>query len=425
MTIMNKIDFRYGEGHISLDMSGAKSIKTLIGTQKPALSDLPLAFRQAVEDDCIGATPLRRLLSPNDQVTIIISDITRFWMRQDQICPLLVDYLHETIGIPWENITILIALGSHRFQTEKEMETLVTSRILQKVKVVNHDCQAADLVCVGKTSRGNDILVNPLVTGGRKVIVISATSHHLMSGYSGGRKSILPGICGLETIRRNHINSLDTNLPKSNPLIGMGALERNPVHEDMDEAAALVNPLFGINIAVNGEGHISRLMAGDFKTAWEASCIECQESMGLEISEKADMVVVSCGGFPKDINLYQGCKALINASRAVKDGGEIVFLAECREGGGTAAFFDWIAPLRKGQLDSALRADFTIDGYIFYAFCEAMEKRRVYMLTKIPQHDLQGMPIHVYHDVETLLRHIDFTSKTVYVVPYGGNTVPF
>jgi len=422
---MDSIDLRYGEKHIHMDMSAAKSIKMLTGTQKPALGDLSLTFRQVVEDECIGSLPLKRLLSPDDKVTVIISDITRFWMRQDQICPLLADYLHEDVGIPWENIVILIALGTHRLQTEKEMETLVTSRIFQKVKVINHDCNAVDLVCVGRTSRGNDVFVNPLVTGGRKVIVISATSHHLMSGYSGGRKSILPGVCGLETIRRNHISSLDPVLPKSNPLIGMGTLISNPVHEDMDEAAALVNPLFGINIAVNGEGHISRLMAGDFRGAWEESCRECQDSMGLEIKEKTDMVVVSCGGFPKDINLYQGCKALVNASRAVKDGGEIIFLAECREGGGTAAFFDWIEPLRKGRLDETLRGSFTIDGYIFYAFCEAMEKRYVYMLTEIPQAVLAGMPVQVYHDVDMLLKNVDFTGKSVYVVPYGGNTVPF
>ncbi|MCL2421618.1 MAG: nickel-dependent lactate racemase [Defluviitaleaceae bacterium] len=422
---MSTINLRYGEKQITLDTSGAKSIETLAGVQKPAIVDLPLAFRQAVEDKCISTAPLKSLLSSDDQVTIIISDITRFWMRQNQICPLLVDYLCDDIGVPHENVTILVALGTHRFQTESEMKTLVTNGVFQKIKVVNHDCHADDLVCLGTTSRGNDIFVNPLVTGGRKVIAISGTSHHLMSGFSGGRKSILPGICGFETIRRNHVASLDPHLPKSNPLIGMGNLKRNPVHEDMDEAAALVNPLFGINIAINGEGQISRLMAGDFKATWEESCRECQESMGLKIAEKADMVVVSCGGFPKDMNLYQGCKALINASRAVKDGGEIVFLAECKEGGGTAAFFDWIKPLREGRLDASLREAFTIDGYIFYAFCEAMEKRNVYMLTEIPEENLEGMPIRVYHDVDTLLRDVNFAGKSVYVIPYGGNTVPF
>jgi nickel-dependent lactate racemase len=305
------------------------------------------------------------------------------------------------------------------------MKTLVTPEIFGKVKVVNHNCEADDLVRVGRTSRGNEVFVNPLVAGDRKVIVVSGTSHHLMSGYSGGRKSILPGVSGLETIRRNHIHSLAPDIPKSNPLIGMGMTECNPVHEDMVESARMVAPVFGVNIAVNAEGDICRIITGDFEKAWDESCRECRRDMGVAIREKADVVVVSCGGFPKDINLYQGCKALINAAQAVRDGGEIVFLARCQEGSGAPAFFNWIEPLRTGKLDDALRAEFTIDGYIFYAFCEAMAKCGVHMLTDIHPRELDGMRINVYGDIDALMRNVDFSEKSVYVMPFGGNTVPF
>ena len=422
---MSERDLRYGESGVRLNMSGAKSTEILMGRESSPVIDLDRAFRLAMEDGLIASEPLKRLLSPEDEVTVIISDITRFWMRQDKICPLLVEYLHTEARIPCENIAILIALGCHRPQTVQEMKTLVTPEVFQKVRVLNHDCEADDLVAVGHTSRGNEVLVNPLVAHGKKVIVISGTSYHLMSGYSGGRKSILPGISGLSTIRRNHIHSLAPDLPKTSPLIGMGVLEGNPVHEDMTEAARLVAPVFGVNIAINSNGDICRIIAGDFEAAWEESCRECERLMGVPVREKADMAVVSCGGFPKDINLYQGCKSLINAAQAVRDGGEIIFLARCQEGGGTPAFFNWIEPLRKGELDAALRAGFTIDGYIFYAFCEVLARFDVHLLTDIPSSELAGMRIHVYSDAGSLSRSVDFAGKKVYVMPFGGNTVPF
>ena len=187
----------------------------------------------------------------------------------------------------------------------------------------------------------------------------------------------------------------------------------------------MVAPVFGVNIAVNSHGDICRIIAGNFEAAWEESCRECERRMGVPVREKADMAVVSCGGFPKDINLYQGCKSLINAAQAVHDGGRIVFFARCQEGGGTPAFFNWIEPLRKGELDAALRAAFTIDGYIFYAFCEVLARFDVHLLTDIPSRELAGMRIHVYSDAGSILRSTDFTGKKVYVMPFGGNTAPF
>ncbi|MGI5900766.1 MAG: nickel-dependent lactate racemase [Christensenellales bacterium] len=421
---MDKIQLKYGKSSVEIDLRGAASINNLEGERFAAIDDMGEAFLKAVETDCIQSPPLREIIAAQDKITIIISDITRFWMRQDKVVPLLVEYLNEKIGVAYENIVILIALGSHRFQTEDEMRTLVTGEIYEKIRVLNHDCHAEDLTLVGETSSGTQVYVNPLAVG-RKVIVISGTSHHLMSGYSGGRKSILPGVSGYETIRQNHIHSLAPDLPRSNPLIGMGILQNNPVSSDMIDAAKLVSPVFGLNIAVSSQGEICRLIGGGFEAAWEKSCRACQRMMGVPISEKADAVVVSCGGFPKDMNLYQSTKAFINAAQAVKDGGEIVFLAQCPEGGGAPDFFSWIKPMREGVLDAALRENFTIAGYIFYAFCEAMERCSVHMLSDIGPDEIKGMKISLHSTPQELAKNLDFSGKTVYVMPYGGNTVPY
>ena len=389
-----------------------------------AVADEARAFLESVSSGCVASPPLSALVCAEDKITVVVSDITRFWMRQDRVCAQLIPYLHDTLGVDYANIVILVALGTHRPQTEPELRKLVTDEVYERVRVVNHDCMSKDLAYLGTTSRGTEVYVNPLAVG-RKLIVVSGTLHHLMAGYGGGRKSILPGISGKTTINQNHIHSLSPGEPRSNPLIGMGQLADNPVNEDMNEAAAMAAPVFGINVIMDTQTGGSRLICGDFFRAWEQSCAEAQDMMGIPIDKKADIVVVSCGGYPKDINLYQGVKSLINAAEAARDGGQIIFLAECREGGGAPDYFDWIRPLRAGTLDADLRAAFTIAGYIFYASCEVMARADVLMLTQIPEATLEGMGARVFSDIGSLMKEVDFAGKDVYVMPFGGYTVPY
>lgn len=419
-----KMELAYGESTVEMDFSGAESVQVLQGKALTPIENLQDAFYSAVTQECVESPALKELVVSGDQVTIVVSDITRYWMRQDKIVALLVEYLAEEVGVAYEDMAVVIALGTHRAQTEEELKKLVTPAVYEKVRVLNHDCMASNLTKVGTTSRGTEVWVNPLAVG-RKLIVIGGTVHHLMAGFGGGRKNILPGIAGKTTINQNHIHSLSPTMPKSNPLIGVGRLAENPVNEDMDEACAMVNPTFGINIIADSKSRHCALICGHWRKAWEQSCRVVADSMGVTIPQKADVVVVSCGGFPRDISLYQGVKSLLNASRAVMDGGDIVFLAECREGGGADEYFSWIKPLRRGTLDADLRADFSIAGYIFYASVEAVANCSCHMLTEIPPETIAPMGLSAYSDISELLRQVDFSGKSVYVMPYGGGTVPF
>jgi len=322
---------RYGDGEVSFPLPGGRKVTTLSAKPFPPIDDLPAAFHRAITDECVDSPPLSALLTAGDSVTLVISDITRFWMRQDMIVRLLMD-LFERIGIPDERVTILVAVGTHRKQSEEEMRRIVSPDVYRRVRVMNHDCDAEDLAYVGTTRRGTRVAVNPLVLG-RKVIVIGGTVHHLMSGFGGGRKSIVPGVSARATVYQNHLHALDPHAARSNPAIGMGVLEGNPLNEDMLEAAAFVNPAFGINLVVR-DGQYLALCCGHWRSAWEKSCRIVHAAFGVPIAEQSDIVIASCGGFPRDIDLYQGTKSLLNASQAVKPGGTLLFLAECREGGG-------------------------------------------------------------------------------------------
>lgn len=320
------------------------------------------------------------------------------------------------------NIVILVALGTHRPQTEAELRALVSDEVFDRVRVINHDAHHG-LAFVGVTGRGTRVEVSPWVVG-RKVILMGGTVHHLLAGYGGGRKSILPGVSGEKTIQQNHALALDPVLPKSSDLVGCGKVAMNPVHEDMMEAARMVGPVFSINLVVDGDGRLLAMPSGDWRAAWEESCRLVDRYNGVPMAEKADAVVVSCGGFPKDINLYQSSKTLINAYQAVKEGGTLVFLSQCREGGGPAAFFDWSRYLSTGTLDRELRAHFTIAGYIFYVCCEIAAHTRAYAMTTLPAQTLREMGMTPVEDARALERLMDFGDRRVVVMPHGANTVP-
>ena len=211
----------------------------------------------------INSKPLKEVIDKDDEVTIVVSDLTRLWQRQDLICELLVDYLTYEIGVKCENIAVVVAVGTHRKQTEAELCTITSKSVYDRVKVVNHDCDAKDLVYVGTTKSGTKVCVNPLVVD-RKVIMITGTVHHLMAGFGGGRKSVVPGVAGRQTIRQNHIQSLSKTEKRSDPLVGARILNRNPINEDMNEAAKLVDVAFGINIVVNSSSKHSALICGVF-----------------------------------------------------------------------------------------------------------------------------------------------------------------
>ena len=422
--LADEIILKYGEQKASIPVMGAKSVSYIYENEMTEIIDIEKEFACCVKERTIDSKPLSELISKDDKVTVIISDITRFWMRQDILCGLTVRYLHEKLHVPFANISVLVALGTHRKSSGDELKKMAGEYAYANVaEVLDHDCDADDLVYVGTTSRGTAVKVNPLVTG-RKVICISATVHHIMSGYGGGRKSIVPGVSSRDTIRQNHERALDPVKAMSDIRIGSGKLVNNPIHEDMNEAAGFVDVTFGISIVVNSASKYSGLFCGNFDKTWVESCRYVQKCYGLPIANEADIVIASCGGFPKDINLYQSTKSLFNASRAVKKGGTLILLAECREGGGADDFFAWNKPLQEGRLDEALRKDFTIGGYIFYAACEALRKGKTFLLSRIDADEVKDMGITAFDNIDDLLSGIDFEGKDIYVIPNSGSVMP-
>ena len=421
---MTNFTFRYGDGTVSAALDEKNILAVLRGNRVPAVEDIGAALKKAVESP-IDSLPLNEYVRPDDQVCLVISDMSRFWMRQDRVIPPLLQYLYEACGQKPDNITILVANGTHDGGDEKDLRTLVTDAVYDTVRVVNHDCLADDLVYLGATPHDTPVYVNPIAARADKVICLGACVHHVMAGFGGGRKSILPGISGMETIRHNHAFSLDPRALRSNPRIGNGKLDDNPLNDDMCEAAALMPSLFMINLVLNAEMQLAEIHCGHFLTSWQAACRAVDRIYRVPVPEKADAIIASCGGYPKDMSLYQGTKTIDNVESGLKIGGTLILIIEARDGGGPAEYFDWIKNLQDGTIEDRLRNHFTIPGYIFFLNCEQARRYNILLLTDIPAGTVAPMGMKAFHNMDELLAAANLSGKKLYVIENGATVIPY
>lgn len=415
--------FRYGNTTVTLPIEENQVIGVIEGNETPVLDDIEGELYKVL-DNPIESAPLSEVASKASSIAIIVSDMTRFWMRQDIVVPLLVRYLVEKCGRKYEDLEIIIATGTHVGGSEEDLRTLVTSDIYDKVKAVNHDCRADDLVYLGTTSYGTPVKVNKDAADADLVICLGAATYHVMAGFGGGRKSILPGISSLETIKHNHAYSLAPDKFITNPEIGNGVLDGNPLNGDMLEAAAMMKNLFMVTLVTDTEFRLSSIFAGHWRKSWEAACEEVRRIYRVPVKEKADVVITSCGGFPKDESLYQGTKAVDNVISALKDGGTLVLLLEGRNGGGSPDYFDWIKPLVNGTFEKELRENFTVGGYIFFLNCEQAARFNILMYSSIPAETVAPMGIKSYDNLDKLMEDAHLEGKSIYVIPTGSTVLP-
>ena len=213
----------------------------------------------------IDSKPLKELVKPGETVCIIISDVTRRWQSPETYIPILVEEL-EAAGIRDEDMLIISATGTHRCQTKEEHIGLVTKAVYDRIHLVDHQCtDEANLKYVGTTTRGTPVWLDKRALECDHIILTGGVVYHFMAGFGGGRKSILPGIAGRETIMKNHNLALNPGLGAgSNPEVRSANLsDSNPVHADMMEACAMATPTFLINVVVNDDQKIKSAFAGN------------------------------------------------------------------------------------------------------------------------------------------------------------------
>ncbi|MFW6035154.1 MAG: nickel-dependent lactate racemase [Halothermotrichaceae bacterium] len=350
-----------------------------------------------------------------EKIVIIINDITRPVPYNIVLKPILDELLES--GIKKEQIKLIIATGMHRPMTADEVAETLGEEIADNYHWLNHKCKE-EMIYLGQLKNDIPLYVNPLAVEADLLCAVGVIAPHYMAGFSGGRKSLLPGVCGKETIESHH--SL-MRLPESRT----ANLERNQFHETMLEAAEIAGLRFISNVVVDSKNEVIDLVAGDYYKAWQKGVELCNRSSVIEVDELADAAVVSVGGFPKDINMYQAQKALENASYCVKKGGPILIVAECREGLGEEVFEKWLDEAETVEyLEKKIKKVFELGGHKAFAVARVAKEHPLYLYSSMDSELTAKTFMKKIDNLDSFIEEIVKEDDFVYILPHGANTVP-
>src|SRR5579863_669628 len=326
-----KSRFFFGRDGIDVAVPDGFRCQELRSRKATPVADQTAAVEAAL-DGPIACAPLAELARGKRSAAISVCDITRPAPNRITLPPLL-SRLHQA-GIARENIIILIATGLHRAATAEEVNIIVGPEIAANYQVVSHNARARDEHrFVGATRRGTPVYVDDRFVGADLHITLGFVEQHLMLGFSGGRKLVVPGLAAQETIKVIHS-------PKfiREPLATEGSVEGNPLHQELLECARMVRHDFIVDVALTQDRKIAGVFAGDPVKAHAAGVDFVEKTCLEEIDEPADLVITSAAGFPLDLTFYQAVKGITSATHLAKPGGRILMIAECEEGMGSREF---------------------------------------------------------------------------------------
>lgn len=364
----------------------------------------------------IGSARLKDIVKPGEKIALITSDITRP-MPTWEVLPAVLDEL-AAAGVNNEDVTLVFALGSHRPHTEEEMRHLAGDAY-DKIKCV--DSNPNDCIHMGDTKHGTPVDITRVVAEADCRICLGNIEYHYFAGYSGGAKALMPGASTPAAIQTNHSMMVDENACA-------GKLEGNPIREDLEEAAEICGIDFILNVVLDEHKHIVHAVAGDVTEAHRAGCRFLDSLYQVEIPERADIVIVSQGGAPKDLNLYQTQKALDNSKHAVKDGGTIILVGSCQEGLGQKVFEEWITEANTPtDLIKRVKKDFKLGGHKAAAIAMVLEHAEIKLVSEMEPDFVKSIFLEPYSKLQkavddVFVKHGEDAS--VIVMPYGGSTLP-
>lgn len=341
---MKTIPIPYGRTTLQLHCE-EQELKGIVacGSAAPANKPQEQIVQEALANP-IDCQPLHELAKSARRVLLITSDHTRPVPSHITIPAMLTEL---RTGNPDVQVKILVATGVHRQTTRQELAGKLGAAVADKEEVVVHDAFAKDMVDKGELPSGCPFLVNPLVDWADLVISDGFIEPHFFAGFSGGRKSILPGIASSVSIKANHCARLI-----GSPKARTGILEGNPIHQDMVAAAKMAGLRFIVNVVLDDDKHIVRAFAGDAVLAHEAACAYSRQVF-TQKAVTASVAVTSNGGYPLDQNIYQTVKSMTAAESCVREGGMIICCSECIDGHGGEAFVRWFS--ESGGAEDVLR----------------------------------------------------------------------
>lgn len=411
-----KLEFGLGTSTQVVEVPEKNLMGVLRAKPAPAIASEEEEVRRALREP-VGAPQLRELVHAGEKIAVITSDLTRP-MPTRKVMPALLDELYAA-GVKAEDITLVFALGSHRRQTDEERQRLAGDRAWSEIRCVDSDPD--DCVHLGVTSVGTPVDITRVVAEADRRICLGNVEYHYFAGYSGGAKAIMPGCSTRAAIQSNHSMMVRDEAAAGN-------LGTNPVRLDIEEAASICGVDYIVNVVLGEHKEILRAAAGDVTEAHRELCAFLDQIYLNELPKAADIVLVSQGGAPKDLNLYQTQKALDNARHAVRQGGIIILIGSCKEGLGERVFEQWMtsSPTPESMIERIGR-DFQLGGHKAAAIAITLQKAKIFLVSELEDDFVRSIFLEPQPSAQAALdeafRELG-EDASVLAMPFGGSTLP-
>jgi lactate racemase len=410
------------------DLPWAHARATLNVADMPACAPLEEALLRALHRPIGRDASVLDSVRTGDSVTIVVSDAFRK-TGVHLLLPVLIEELNAR-GIDDNDIAFLFATGSHRHPRPDEQAAILGEAIYRRFtrRAWPHDpYDDANLVYLGTTRRGTSVRINRRALECDRLILTGAVALHYFGGFGGGRKSVVPGLAGIDTIAQNHAMNLDPHQDRLNPAVRIGAMDGNPVAEDMLEAARMAPVHAIINTLLNRRGEIAQLFVGELEQAHRAAATAAYNAFASPIAARADFVIAAS---LETKNFVQTHKALFNAYQCIKPGGLVVLIAPCPEGLGGEAFVKWLRLGSPEAIIRGLRERAEINGQT--ALSTLQKAPQCLMVTEMLEeevHALHAVKAPSLDDAFTRVReHFEARGQqdpSYFVLPHAACTVPF
>ena len=411
-----KVSLNYGSDSVALDIPNENYMGTLSPKDIKEVEDPVNEVRRALANP-IGSKKLKELVSSQDKVIILVSDVSRPCPSSILLPPILKEL--DEAGISNDQVTIVFGLGVHRRHSEEEKKRLVGEEVYNQVKCIDHDI--GNCVKIGTTKRGNEVSVFKEVLKADFIIATGNLEFHYFAGYSGGAKALAPGVCSRNTIANNHKHFLDSGAKA-------GKIEGNPIREEIEEIGKMVGIDFMVNAVLNSHKKIVKVVAGDVTKAHREGAEYISNIFGVKIDNLADIVITSPGGFPKDIDLYQTHKAMEFASLAVKKGGIIIVAGECRDGLGERNFAEALdGKLSPQELIEELKNNFVLGRHKASRVASIHLESEIYLVSNLAEGIKKKLFIKNFDSLEEAFSQaikVQGEKAKILVIPYGNSTLP-
>ncbi|MBN1178708.1 MAG: nickel-dependent lactate racemase [Anaerolineae bacterium] len=414
----------YGREGLTVTLPDDAPVTVIEPRFVPGLPDERAAIAAALRAP-IDAPPLAERLRPDDTLAVVFSDLTRP-MPNDRVLPPLLNAVAQA-GVLDRNVTLINGLGTHRPQTDAELEGMLGADVVRRYRIVQHSAwDDAALVEVARNRAGRPVRVNRAYVEATARILTGFIEPHIFAGFSGGPKAVLPGIADIESILDNHTAEMIAH-PRATWAVTAG----NPIWEEMLDVAQATDPTFLLNVTLNWERRITGVFAGDLVAAHRAGAAFVRQSALQPVAAPFDVVITSNSGYPLDLNLYQAVKGMSAAAQIVRPGGDIIVAAECWDG--IPAHGEYARLLHEARSPEDLLARVMAPGFRCHDQWEAQLQAQIQRHARVHVYadglsaaELRAALVIPCPSIEETVARIrrEHPAATIAVLPDGPQTVP-